>query len=206
MKIYHFTTGPIMVNTYLVFDENGKAFLVDPGDYSSQIADKIEEEKLDVEYILLTHGHADHIGGVDGFRKLLPNVKVVACEDEKELLEDPYLNSSPELYGRSITVHAVKYVGEGDSMTIGDMTVFFRKTPGHSPGGMIILTDGVCFSGDTLFRASVGRTDFYGGSFPVLIQSIRNVLFALPDDTIVLPGHMGQTTIGFEKENNTFVI
>ena len=205
MKIYHYTTGPIMVNTYLVSDENGTGFILDPGDFSRPLAAKIAEDQLQIPYIVLTHGHADHIGGVAQFLELFPDAKVVACEDEKELLQDPHLNSSPELYGRSITVDADVFVGEGDALQVGDLTLTFRKTPGHSPGGMIVLTDGVCFSGDTLFQASIGRTDFYGGSFPVLLDSIRTKIFTLPDDTIVLPGHMGRTTVGYEKEHNPFV-
>lgn len=205
MKIYHYTTGPIMVNTYLVSDEKGTGFIVDPGAYSKPLAAKIAEDGLQIPYIILTHGHADHIGGVQEFKEQFPEAKIVACEDEKEVLMSPYLNSSMELYGRRIFVDADLYVGEGDSLQVGDITLTFRKTPGHSPGGMIILTDGVCFSGDTLFQASIGRTDFYGGDFQQLLESIRTKIYTLPDDTIVLPGHMGQTTVGFEKENNPFV-
>ena len=205
MKIYHFTTGPIMVNTYLVSDENGTGFIVDPGGYSKAMAAKIAEDQLQIPYIILTHGHADHIGGVEQFLEQFPEAKVVACEDEREVLMNPYFNSSMELYGRRISIDADLYVGDGDALQVGEITLTFRKTPGHSPGGMIILTDGVCFSGDTLFQASIGRTDFYGGDFPLLLDSIRTKIFTLPDDTIVLPGHMGQTTVGFEKENNPFV-
>lgn len=205
MKIYHYTTGPIMVNTYLVSDEKGTGFIVDPGAYSKPLASKIAEDHLKIPYIILTHGHADHIGGVQEFKEKFPEAKIVACEDEKEVLMRPNLNSSMELYGRRIFIEADLYVGEGDSLQVGEITLTFRKTPGHSPGGMIILTDGVCFSGDTLFQASIGRTDFYGGDFQQLLESIRTKIYTLPDETIVLPGHMGQTTVGFEKENNPFV-
>ena len=90
-------------------------------------------------------------------------------------------------------------------MKIGDTELKFLETPGHTPGGMCILVPGHVFSGDTLFQASIGRTDFYGGDYGEIVRSIREKLFPLPEDTIVLPGHMSQTTIGFEKENNPFV-
>ncbi len=205
MKIFRYITGPIMVNTYLVYDENGTGFIVDPGDYSRQLADKITTDRLDIQYILITHGHADHIGGVEAFQKMLPDVKVAACAAEHDLLSSPEHNSSPEFYGRDITVQPNLWVSEGDSLKIGSIELTFLETPGHSPGGMAIVMDGYVFSGDTLFQGSVGRTDFYGCSFPALIHSIRTKLFALPDDTVVLPGHMEKTTIRFEKENNPFV-
>ncbi len=205
MKIYHFMTGPIQVNTYLVFDENGTGYIVDPGDYVRGISDIITEENIDLQYIVLTHGHADHIGGVAKFRELYPDLKVVAYTGEREMLHTPDYNSSLELYGREIACDADIWVEDGDTMTIGTMELKFIFTPGHSPGGMCILTEGYLFSGDTLFRASIGRTDFWGGDFQTLINSIRNRLFILPDDTVVLPGHMGQTTIRFEKECNPFV-
>ena len=88
---------------------------------------------------------------------------------------------------------------------MGNTELTFIHTPGHTKGGMCILTKGYVFSGDTLFRASIGRTDFYGGSFPEIAKSIRERLFILPDSTLVLPGHMGETTIGYEKEHNPFV-
>ena len=98
-----------------------------------------------------------------------------------------------------------QYVEDNETMKIGDMELKFLFTPGHTPGGMSILLENVVFCGDTLFQQSIGRTDFPGGSFEVLADSIRNRLYTLPEDTIVLPGHMGQTTIGAEKAYNMFV-
>jgi hydroxyacylglutathione hydrolase len=194
-----------MVNTYLVYDETKKAFIVDPGGYSRDLAEDVSRNDLSVEAIILTHGHGDHIGGIPKFRELYPKAEIIAAAAEKPLLEDPRKNVSPELLGRPLTIRADRFVHEGEEMTIGTMHLKFRMTPGHTPGGMIILLDHVVFSGDTLFQASVGRTDFPGGSFQDLVNSVREKLFTLPDDTVVLPGHMGKTTIGFEKENNPFV-
>jgi glyoxylase-like metal-dependent hydrolase (beta-lactamase superfamily II) len=109
------------------------------------------------------------------------------------------------LFGKSIVVNVDKWVDDFDTMKVGNMELLFLYTPGHTKGGMCILTEGHLFSGDTLFRYSIGRTDFYGGSWPQLEKSIKNKLYTLPDDTVVLPGHMGFTTIGDEKKGNPFV-
>jgi len=205
MNILRYMTGPIMVNTYLVYDDTGNGFIVDPGGFSKDLAAKVEEEKINIEYIILTHGHGDHIGGVDEFKKLFPEAEVVAYFEEQAFMESADLNTSVELFGRPITVKVDKYVKDRDTLKIGDMDLTFAFTPGHTPGGMSIIMKGIVFSGDTLFRLSIGRTDFYGGDFNQLMSSIRDRLFVLPDDTVVLPGHMEDTTIGFEKENNPFV-
>ena len=209
MEIRRFFTGPLQVNTYLSRDDTGLGFIVDPGGFSPQAVSFIREKKIDLQYIILTHGHADHIGGVKGFKEEFPNAKVVASVHEKKLLHDGHLNSSVLICGEEITVDADIYVKDGDEITVGNTTLTFLHTPGHSPGGMcIIATEGenqVCYSGDTLFFLSVGRTDFYGGDMDVLCDSIVKKLYVLPDDTLVLPGHMQETYIGDEKRNNPFV-
>lgn len=205
MTIRHFFTGPIDVNTYLCFDETRTAFVVDPGGPSPDLLHLLKEEQLTLAYILLTHGHADHFGGIPSLKESFPAVKILACRDEETLLEDPRLNASLAMLGQALSVRADVWVEDGDRLTIGNTDLIFRQTPGHTRGGLCILGDGFVFSGDTLFRLSVGRTDFYGGSYPDLIRSIKEVLFTLPDDTTVYPGHMETTTIGYEKMYNPFV-
>lgn len=204
MTVFRYITGPIDVNTYLVFDETGCGFVVDPGGSCPELAADIKNKGIDVKYIILTHAHADHIGGV-GEIKALTGAKVLLHRDDEEMLEDPMLNSSTEFFGRSISLKADGFVDEDTVLNVGNMTLRFLHTPGHTKGGISIVTYGAVFSGDTLFRASIGRSDFYGGDEAELISSIRDKLFKLPDDTVVYTGHLQPTTIAFEKRYNPFV-
>lgn len=205
LKIEHYITGEIGANTFFVYDDTGKGFVVDPGGRAPRMIESIKEKNIDLEYIILTHGHCDHIGGIPDVKAAFPNAKILAYVDEKEMLESPAQNASLMFLGQEMIVHADVFVKDYETLKIGDMELKFIHTPGHSKGGMCILVDDVCFSGDTLFRASVGRSDLYGGDWNTLAKSIKERLFTLPDDTIVLPGHMGETTIGFEKTHNPFV-
>jgi glyoxylase-like metal-dependent hydrolase (beta-lactamase superfamily II) len=206
MQINHFVCGSLEVNCYLVVDENTKkAFIVDPGGESGRLLNFVKENHIQVEYIILTHGHGDHIGGIDYYKNAFPGIKVVAHQAEQEMLEDPNLNHSKITCGKPISVRVDQYVADRDTLKVGKLEPVFLFTPGHTPGGMCIYVGNSLFSGDTLFAQSVGRTDFPKSSFTALKKSILNQLFILPDETKVYPGHMGTTTIGFEKEYNPFV-
>ena len=198
-----YVVGAIGTDCYLAWDdESGDAMLIDPGAYEPAVERTIEENGLVLKYIVLTHGHYDHKDGIQEFKEEYPDAIFAASAGEKGLL-DPL---SPELE-----------LAEGDTLELGDLSFQVIETPGHTPGGLSFYVDawdkeligedysGTLFSGDTLFHASIGRTDLNGGDFNTLISSIREKLFKLPDDTIVLPGHLDATTIGYEKRYNPFI-
>ncbi len=206
MEIKSVQTGSLGVNTYYVRDEKTNiGFLVDPGGFNQRLVKMINDDVCEIKYIVLTHGHGDHIGGVLEFKTLFPDAKIVASIHEKEFLATSSLNMSMDCCGKDLAIEADQWVDDGTQLEVGEMTLKIITTPGHTPGGMCILVDDVLFSGDTLFQQSIGRTDFPGGSFSQLSKSIKEKLFVLEDDIVVYPGHMGSTTIGVEKRSNPFV-
>ena len=207
MRITNLPSGALQANTYLAVDEKtNEGFIVDPGGYNKVLTKEVRDNDVNIKYIILTHGHSDHICGVNEHKAEFPDAKIVAYKDEEAMLENPNLNQSPG-FGVPYSTKADILVSDGDELKVGDVTLKFIHTPGHTEGGMCIYVKEAkaLFSGDTLFRQSIGRTDFPGGSYKEIMDSIRKKLFLLPDDTNVSPGHMGTTSIGFEKENNPFV-
>lgn len=207
MRITNLPSGALQANTYLAVDEKtNEGFIVDPGGYNKVLTKEVRDNDVNIKYIILTHGHSDHICGVNEHKAEFPDAKLVAYKDEEAMLENPNLNQSPG-FGVPYSTKADILVSDGDELKVGDVTLKFIHTPGHTEGGMCIYVKEAkaLFSGDTLFRQSIGRTDFPGGSYKEIMDSIRKKLFLLPDDTNVFPGHMGMTSIGFEKENNPFV-
>ncbi len=205
MIIKQYIAGPIEANNYLVADENSKeAVLIDCSEKVQQIIDDVKNLGLKVKYILLTHGHFDHVMGVNDMKKEL-GAEVLVNEKDKSQVEMTktilrtfgiYADKNPE-YDR--------FIDANTELKIGDIPIKILETPGHTEGGLSYLIDGKLFSGDTLFKRYVGRTDLPGGDYDKLENSIRNVLYKLDDDTEVLPGHNEKTTIGYEKKINEIV-
>lgn len=201
MQIKLFEIGrPFITNCYLVYDENTKdAVIVDPAAPSETLRNFIQQNGLNLHYLILTHGHGDHTGGIDYFKAEFPGVKLVASGLERKFLYDRDASE-----GKGGIVADIELKDE-DHMQIGGMDLRFISTPGHTPGGMCILIENTLISGDTLFHCSVGRTDLPGGNTLALMTSIREKLLPLPDDTIVLPGHDMATTIGYERKYNPWL-
>lgn len=207
MKIENFVLGPVGTNCYIVSNEETKeCFLVDMAACPPELVSHIKNSGLTVKAVLLTHGHFDHIMGLDRFLEEFP-APVYACAAEKELLESPQLNSSSGMLGQPYTFHGAQYVKDGDLLEIAGMKIQVIQTPGHTIGGCCyyIADEQTLFSGDTLFRASIGRTDLPTGSMSALVRSVTEKILVLPDETRVYPGHMEETTVGYEKKYNPFL-
>jgi len=191
-------------NAYFYYDEiTLDACVIDPGGSADKFMEIIKENHLNLKYILLTHGHYDHIGAVNEL-KSLTGAQILAHKDEDALLKAADLNLSKLGTGKEIIVTCDQLLKHGDIIELGAGKLTVIHTPGHTAGGACFYDEdgGILFSGDTLFRGTVGRFDLPTSDGRALIASIKNKLFALPDEVKVLPGHDAATTIGHEKANN----
>ncbi len=206
MKIFALQVGSLGTNCYIVYDEATKeAAVIDPGGSFANIDDFIKSEKLTVKYIINTHGHADHImANLD--LKAVTGAPILIHEADAGMLTSGQKNMSVFFGGSVSCGPADTLLKEGDVIKVSaGLALTVIHTPGHTPGGICLLTDGVLFSGDTLFAESIGRTDFPGGSYSQLINGIQEKLLVLGDAVRVLPGHGPETTIGWERKNNPFI-
>lgn len=200
------TVGMLQENCYLyACPQTREAVIIDPGDEAPRILDRIQELELIPKYIINTHGHFDHISAIDAISAIYPVPLAIHLADVHMYTDE----RMAKMYGRPAPlVHRKPDVllEEGDTLFFGTLTLVVLHTPGHSPGGICLVSRPYCiFSGDTLFHRSIGRSDFEGGDHEQLIASIRKKLYTLDDDLVVFPGHGIPTTIVEEKHENPFV-
>lgn len=211
LQIKSFTFNPYQENTYVLFDETLEGVVIDPGMYTaaeqSRFRQYLESENLSLRYTLLTHGHIDHMLGMD-FVVRHWGTPIITHEGVREELEA--VPAYAHMLGLSVAPSPPpdRYVQEGDSVTFGNTTLEVLFTPGHSAGHISFFDreGGNLFSGDVLFKRSIGRTDLPGGSMPVLMESIIQKLFPLGDGVRVFNGHGPVTTLGEERKENPFVL
>ena len=203
-------SDPFDENSYVAyFDGRHDCIVVDPGTEPEKILQVLDELQLAPAAILCTHGHADHIAGNATLKQRWPECPLLIGSGDADKLTDPAMNLSAG-FGIDLTSPpADQTVDEGDHLELAGLKLEVLETPGHSCGHIVFVARQFqpirVFGGDVLFAGSIGRTDFPDSSTEALLQSIRTKLFTLPDDTIVLPGHGPETTVGIEKRSNPFV-
>lgn len=202
MIIKTYIEPPIDNNNYLIIDEQSKeAALIDCSSVNDELKHDLAEHNATLKYILLTHGHFDHIAGI----RQNPNVKIVMNKEDLGWLNKA--NQYLPMFGiPEISIPKVDiFVNDGDIIKLGNLEIKVITTPGHTQGGVCYLVDGKLFSGDTIFRESVGRCDLEGGDFDQIVDSIENKIFTLPPQTLIYPGHGRMTSVEWEKEHNNFM-
>ena len=208
MELLIIDDNPFGENIYIYYDkESGEGIIIDPGDSFDLIRNAIEENNIKVVAILLTHGHFDHVFRANEVRELT-NAPIYSHESEVPLLQDTEFNRAGRR-GLEVTVSPDKYLADGDIFSFANGTELkVIHTPGHTAGGICFYDEknAMIFTGDTLFRETVGRTDLPTGCTHTLLSSIREKLFTLPDNVTVFPGHDRKTTIEHEKKHNRIVM
>lgn len=205
IKIGRMTLGVCATNCYFLYREGAdRVIFVDPADRGADIYEALKKKGLQVEAILLTHGHFDHIWGAQKLREL-SGAKIYALEAEKVVCQDAYVNVSAQT-GRKATIDPDEWLADGQELSLADISVKVIATPGHTIGSCCYYVQeaGFLIAGDTLFSGSVGRTDFPTGSMSKLVRSIREKLFVLPGETKVYPGHGEETDIATEEQYNPY--
>lgn len=200
MKVESMAVGMLGTNCYLLWDEtaDGAAAIIDPGGDASRIQQRIEALSLHPQMILLTHGHFDHVLGVPGLLALYPSLPVYITE-----VDYPLAVTGGQFHYPMGEVDSVRFYDEGDTLTLGHLSISVLRTPGHTPGGVVLQVGHTLFTGDTLFAGSCGRTDFENGSTVDMQHSLKR-LASLEGDYTVYPGHMDATTLSHERISNPY--
>ena len=198
MKVKVMQVGPIGTNCYFLEDEQtNQAAVIDPGDEAERILKALEEDGVQVKYILLTHGHYDHTTAVPELHKALPQAEIYIHQADAN-------GAGSQLYPLAGQVAGLRSYDEGDTLSLGSLTIRVYHTPGHSPGSVTLQVGDVLFTGDTLFAGSCGRTDLRGGSYEEIMASLKR-LGELEGDFHVCPGHDVTSTLDRERRTNPFL-
>ncbi len=204
MKILHLTVGMVATNCYIFYDENTmEGAVIDPGDNAKAILKTIEDEKINLKYVLLTHGHFDHILAVHDVVSAT-GAKLVCNKDDLWLLNKNAMGQFKS-FAKNFKETPVGIEAEdGTEIKVGGLTAKYISTPGHTPGSSVILVGDVMFTGDTLFRRECGRCDLEGGDFPTILRSLKK-LYNMQGDYKVLPGHDAFSTLEEERKYNRYM-
>jgi hydroxyacylglutathione hydrolase len=208
MKWFQLPLGPLQTNCYIVYNQEKKCLIIDPGEEAEKLIKFIKEKGVKPQAVLITHAHFDHIGALDDIREEF-DIPAYIHEKEANWLLDPALNGS-QLFmaGKMVRMKPADHIltNEG-KMTVGDFSFHVYETPGHSPGSVSFYfeNEGFVVAGDALFNGSIGRTDLPFGNHEQLLKSIHDKLLTLPEETIVLPGHGPETEIGREMDSNPYL-
>ncbi|WP_439287224.1 MBL fold metallo-hydrolase [Lonepinella sp. BR2357] len=208
MNIDIIPVTPFQQNCSLIWNDEKKAAIIDPGGDAPKLIKRIEQHGLDLQAILLTHGHLDHVGAAEKLKQHF-QVDILGSHSLDKILFDSLPQQSRQFGLFEISAFAPdRWLDtEGEILNIAGFSFEILHLPGHAPGhiGFIEHQEGIAFTGDVLFKQGIGRTDLLGGNHAQLIDTIKQKMFKLPDDMVVLPGHGPHTTIGQEKLNNPFV-
>lgn len=200
--------GVLACNCSIVGDEaTGEAVVIDPGDDIERVREILARHKLRARYIVATHAHIDHVGGIEKLQRAT-GAAVLMHKGDLPLYQNLAMQAAWLGVRPPGVVEVNQFLKEGDSLRWGSLALEVLHTPGHSPGSLSLHLPGKhkrIFSGDTLFQGSIGRTDLWGGSYEQILRSIHNTLLRFPDETPVYPGHGPPTTIGEERESNPFL-
>lgn len=204
LNIKTFILGPLFNNSYLIWDETLKGAVIDPSFDSEIIIGFSKNNNIMVEKVLLTHAHFDHVAGANLFKKFF-NSKIFLNKKDLPLLREAKLTAQKFGFFMEAPPPVDSFIGEGEELDVGSFKIKVLETPGHTPGGISFYILNHIFTGDTLFKGSIGRTDLEGGNFEELLNSIKNKIFSLPSETLVHPGHGEETILKDEFDFNPFL-
>ena len=198
MEITELTVGAYQTNCYIVTSDDKSAVIVDPGAEADKIINKAKELGAKVKYILLTHGHFDHIGAADAVKRAFPQCQIVIMKDDEDICRNPLL-----VGGDNAPADPDMLVSDGDVIKVAELSFKYMATPGHTKGSAIIISGDCIFSGDTIMSRTCGRTDLYGGSTKEIRASLKKI-GELEGDYKIYPGHGPETSVGYEAAHNCY--